>query len=243
MILRLLFHGREVISEWWVDGRESLQQFLDLFGERVYRDELLGTLKTPESNSVLFSTPELMTSLSRFKAGRQLPRRLVFSQLRLRSDSGLFSSSFLGARRASGQGLPHHAFLPAFSSGGLRLRDQAVRIPTNIRAASDMHAVPQSRAGYLLLHWAHGVPSLRNVPVDKVVRKAVLVSFFDRVRRLFVGAIAEVEASMGESEAGVWRFNRPAEAGTNPLCFKWIDDRTAKDIDIVIELVVSIRYG
>lgn len=178
-----------------------------------------------------------LDALFAFKAARHIHNRTILKQFQQFSDSFLYSPSFFAKLHTLYKCLPSESFENISS---LTDAEATRKLVPNISPARQVQNIPTYMAGYITLHYAKGIP-LFPLKEDIISRK-VNVGFFNTTKKEFAFGSTFVEAEASQNAEDVWYFNKPDGIGTNPLAFKWITKEEIKDIIVVFELVLTLKY-
>ena len=179
------------------------------------------------------------------KAQRRMSPNEFMNYFEKISKSLIFCPSFIADLHFHGHNLPSESFWLVRDPCGIGYVDVKPVFDTALQKMQPTLAdLDTELMGYIILRSASGVPIPPQTKLSRsdIVNRAVQIGFFDTQARKFVYGTVHVAAEWHEDPEDVWAFNSESIVGTNPIAFKWADKDAISQIDVVFELVTSIKY-
>ena len=161
------------------------------------------------------------------------------------SASVLYIPSFISALNAQYKNLPSEPFKLVRDASGLGYVDLRPIMGMDRKPTRMLQEIVPHMSGYIVLEGATGIPIPDPMVLkrENIVNRVVKIAFFDNKAGKFVHGSTFVSAIWTPEAEDVWSFNSASAIGTNPVAYKWTDRTNVQSIDVIFELVSSIKYA
>ncbi len=160
------------------------------------------------------------------------------------SASVLYVPSFLSTLNAQRKQLPSESFKLIRDASGLGYIDVKPVIGPDKKPTRTLQEIFPHLSGYIVLEAANGIPIPDPLVLkrENIVNRVVKIAFYDNKASRCIFGSAFVSATWTPEAEDIWSFNGASGVGTNPVAFKWTDKTVIQNIDVIFELVSSIKY-
>ena len=161
------------------------------------------------------------------------------------SNSVLYTPSFISDLHRAYKNLPSESFKLARDASGIGYMDIKPTIGPDKKPTRTLQDIVPLIAGYIIFKSATGIPipDPSVVKRENIVNRVIKVGFYDNKAKRLVYGTSFVAVDWNPESEDVWSFNKDNAVGTNPLVYKWVEEQTVNQIEVVFEFVSSLRYN
>ena len=140
--------------------------------------------------------------------------------------------------------LPSESFKIIRNPSGLGYLDIEPIISPDNRITTELKEIDPIISGYIIFTETTGIPipDVKVVKREDIINRTLKVGFYNNKNAKFVYGTVTVAVDWSDESEDIWTFNKVGNVGTNPIVYKWSEKENIKEIDVVVEFVVSIKY-